>query len=368
MDRQPLRATYRLRAPAGALEERIDALLLEQTVEVPRAALRHWPETEAVLGRVESVVECRADEHLVTLAQPVAATASDPAQLLNVLFGNSSLQPDVELVDVDVPDELARALGGPRFGLAGLRRLTSVEGRALTCSTLKPMGLGPAALARLAATFARAGLDVVKDDHGVADHPFCPFAERVRACVEALDRVADETGHRTLYVPNLSGTPSAVLEQAAVARELGADAVMVAPMLMGLPLLPELASVAELPVIAHPALGGAARIAPPALFGVLFPLYGADGVVFTSFGGRFSASTRESCRALTAELVRPRAAIEPSLPVAGGGIDADRVGDALSAYGPDVMLLVGGSLLEAGDGLLERSRLFVERVRDHPYR
>jgi ribulose-bisphosphate carboxylase large chain len=54
--------------------------------------------------------------------------------------------------------------------------------------------------------------------------------------------------------------------------------------------------------------------------------------------------------------------------VAGGGIDADRVGEALSTYGPDVMLLVGGSLLAAGDGLLERSRLFVERVRDHPFR
>lgn len=368
MNSECLHVDYRVRSSAEALDGRADALLLEQTVEVPRAALRHWPEAEAMVGRVSRVEDVGDGEYLVTLEQPAAATGGDPAQLVNVLFGNSSLQPDVELVDVRLPDSLVRSLGGPRYGLAGLRRLTGVEGRALTCSTLKPMGLGVDALASLCKTFALGGLDVVKDDHGVANHPFCPLADRVRACVESVERAADETGRRALYVPNLSGTPSAVLEQARIAREAGADAVMVAPMLLGLPLLAELVRAVELPVLAHPALGGASRISPTALFGVLFPLLGADAVIFTSFGGRFSAYTPATCRELVGELLRPRAPIAPALPVAGGGITVETAGDALDVYGADVMLLVGGGLLEAGDGLLERSRAFVERVGQYPYR
>lgn len=37
----------------------------------------------------------------------------------------------------------------------------------------------------LAGTFARAGLDIIKDDHGIADQARAPFAERVVACQRA---------------------------------------------------------------------------------------------------------------------------------------------------------------------------------------
>ena len=43
---------------------------------------------------------------------------------------------------------------------------------------------------------------------------------------------------------------------------------------------------------AHPTLAGAARIAPPLLFGKLFRLLGADAVVFPNHGGRFGYSPR----------------------------------------------------------------------------
>ena len=69
------------------------------------------------------------------------------------------------------------------------------------------MGLGPAELAELCRTFARAGLDIVKDDHGLADHPFCPFEARVEKCLRAAEDAARDTGRLTLYVPNLIGTP-----------------------------------------------------------------------------------------------------------------------------------------------------------------
>ena len=46
---------------------------------------------------------------------------------------------------------------------------------------LTPQGSTVEHLARLAGTFARAGIDVIKDDHGLANQASSPFAERVPA-------------------------------------------------------------------------------------------------------------------------------------------------------------------------------------------
>src|SRR4051794_17417429 len=100
-----LRATYLVSASAGDVAARAAALLLEQVVELPRAAAARDPWVAAhILGRVEDISPAGNGVHRVIIAQPLATTANDPAQLLNVLFGNSSLQPDVVLADVDLPD------------------------------------------------------------------------------------------------------------------------------------------------------------------------------------------------------------------------------------------------------------------------
>src|SRR5580692_3107721 len=178
MDPDTIEVVYRVRSAASALAARVEALLLEQTVELPRSALRTAFVRERLVGRVAGMDEVGPGEFRVTLAQPAIAAADDPAQLLNVLFGNCSLQPDVELEDLRLPPSLVARLGGPRFGIAGIRRLTGVHGRALTASVLKPVGLTVAEAASLCRTLALSGLDIIKDDHGLADHSFCPFGER----------------------------------------------------------------------------------------------------------------------------------------------------------------------------------------------
>ena len=49
-----------------------------------------------------------------------------------MLFGNTSLHDDVVLHDVELPAEFAKAFGGPRYGLHGLRRRVGAPARALT--------------------------------------------------------------------------------------------------------------------------------------------------------------------------------------------------------------------------------------------
>ncbi len=360
-----LRVSYIVTAPTLAdLDARVESLLLEQTVELPHVALRDPFVLENILGRLISIEPLAESEHRVVIDFPIIATADDPAQFLNVLFGNTSLQSHVMLADFELPADWpgrTRALPGPRFGTAGLRKLTGVPDRALTSTALKPIGLSIPRFAELCGLFAEAGVDIIKDDHGLANHQFHPFEERVRACQKAIKAA----GGRSIYAPNLTGTPSTVLKQLKFAQDEGVGAVMIAPMLLGLPGMAEVvAEHATVPIIGHPSFGGATRIAPEALFGKLFPLYGADATIFANFGGRFAYS-KETCDRIAHALTQPSIpGLAPTLPMPAGGIKYHQVADVLSFYGNEVILLIGGGLYEAGDdeALKARTEEFVRHV------
>jgi len=352
---------YQVESEPDQIAARADALLLEQTVELSRAVTRDPWVRENIVGEVLSIEEIGAGRYAVALAQPLRATALDPAQFLNVAFGNSSLQADVTLVSIEPPDAFFATFKGPRFGVEGLRAKLGAPKRALTFTALKPMGLSPEAAASLAYDFAVAGLDIVKDDHGLADHEFCPFEKRVELCQRAVEKANAETGGATLYAPNLIGAPETLYRQLAFARQAGVGALMISPMLVGPAFLHELA-VAEtgLPILAHPAFGGCARVAPDALFGQVFKWFGADAVIYPHLGGRFSYS-RETCLSLARRLRSAEGGLRPAFPAPAGGIKISRVHEVLEFYGADTLLLVGGSLLETGD-VVGRAKAFVAEV------
>ena len=329
---------------------------------MPVHAVRSEWVRQEIVGRVASI-EPQADGWRVTLSLSASTTGAEPGQLLNMLFGNSSLQPDVELVDAVLPEAILAALPGPAFGIAGLRATVAAHGRALTCTALKPQGLPPAELAQLAYRFAHAGIDVIKDDHGIADQGYSPFAQRVDAVQRAVERANRETGGASVYAPSVSGGPTRVAGQLRDAHRAGVRCVLACPMLLGVPAFTEVVREhGGLAVLAHPALAGAARIAAPLLLGRLFRLFGADATIFPNYGGRFSYS-RETCRGIARAAREPLAGHRPALPVPAGGMRVERVDEMIAEFGPDTMLLIGGNLLEAGDAMPERAREFVARVR-----
>src|SRR5207247_431586 len=132
----------------------------------------------------------------------------DTPQLLNLLFGNISLKSGILIADIEWPPDLLTALGGPRFGIRGVRELAGVHDRPLLCAALKPLGLSPVQLAGVARGFARAGIDIIKDDHSLSDQPSAPFRERVARCQEAVAAANRETGGRALYFPNVTSAPA----------------------------------------------------------------------------------------------------------------------------------------------------------------
>jgi ribulose-bisphosphate carboxylase large chain len=354
-------ATYRLRVPEAQVEARARALATEQSVEMPLDAIDDARVLEQVVARV-AAIRPQGDGFDVDLALAPETTGFEASQLLNMLFGNCSLQPEVELAAVHFPAEYVARFAGPRFGIAGIRSRTGAPSRPLTCSALKPQGSTLEHLCHIAGEMARAGIDVIKDDHGLANQAFTPFAQRVPAVQRAIDAANRASGGRTLYAPTFSGSPQALHEQARIARDAGVAMALVAPMLVGIPAFIELQSEFDGPVLAHPAFGGAARIAPPVLFGTLFRLFGADATIFPNHGGRFSYS-REACLGIADAARRPWEKLEAVLPVPAGGMTLERVDEMRRDYGDDVMLLIGGGLLSAREHLFERTREFVQAVK-----
>jgi S-methyl-5-thioribulose 1-phosphate isomerase len=354
-------AVYRVRCAAADIEARAQAIALEQSVEAPLAAVGDARVLREVVARVGNIARAGAQAFDVTIRIAVETTGFEAGQLLNMLFGNTSLHDDVALVDAAFPTEFALGFGGPAFGIGGIRRITGATGRPLTCSALKPLGLTAEALARIAHTFALAGIDVIKDDHGLADQAAAPFAERVRAVQRAVDEANRKTGGRCVYAPSLSGHYGRMCEQAAQAADCGVRMFLVAPMIAGVAALAALAREVNAPIIAHPALAGAARIAPALLLGRLFRMFGADATIFPNAGGRFGYST-EVCAAIVEAARGAWHGIAPVLPVPAGGMTVERVPEIRAQFGADTMLLIGGSLLAARDGLAQRCRDFVAAV------
>ena len=176
-----LEVIYHVRGDAGGIAGRAAAIAVEQSVEMPVAAIDDAFVRAEIVGEVAGIVPKGGDLFEVRIRLAGETVAGDAGQLVNMLFGNTSLHPDVMLHDVELPLGIAEGFGGPRHGLEGLRRKVGARRRALTCSALKPQGLAPAALADLALRFADGGIDYIKDDHGLADQAYSRFAARVEA-------------------------------------------------------------------------------------------------------------------------------------------------------------------------------------------
>ena len=360
-----LRITYHVHgADHRAAAARAREIALEQTVELAADALSA-DVAARIVGRVEAVEPLGEGRWSSVIAYDPAVVSGEIPQLLNLLFGNVSMQAGVVVADVAWPLELLASLGGPRHGIAGLRELTGAQGGALLCTALKPLGVSAAQLAERAYRFALAGIDLVKDDHSLTDQPPAPFRERVPRCQDAVARANRETGGNTLYLPNVTSGVTAMLERAALARRAGCRGCVVNALPAGLDAVRAVAATG-LATMAHPSLAGAFfhedhGIAPPVLLGDLFRLAGSDAVIYPNVEGRFTLS-EATCAAINARLRAPLGSVRPSFPVPAGGIDVARVPHWIDRYGADTIFLVGGSLYAQPD-LVAAARRLVGAVR-----
>ncbi len=344
---------------------------IEQTVEFPYDLLPAGDIPEKIIGRIENMYSSEEDEsaYIAQISYAAENAGHDLVQLLNVIFGNTSIKPGVRVERFDLPDSMLTRFHGPRFGKEGLRKYLNAPERPLLCTALKPMGLSVQDLAEQAYQFAFGGIDIIKDDHGLADQVFSPFEERVQRCAEAVDRANHETGFRAIYMPSLGLQADQLLEKALFAKNHGAGGLMVPPGLVGFDSMRMLADVdsINLPVMMHPAFVGSYVTSPTngfshyALFGQVARLAGADATIYPNWGGRFSFSKQE-CISIVAGSHDPMGHIKSIFPTPGGGMTFDRIPEMLEVYGRDVIFLMGGGLHRIAENLVKSSQIMREMV------
>lgn len=364
-----LLATYYLELPADA-----DVLAKAANYAVGQT-IGTWIEVPGVTdemrerhrGRVVKVLEAppvdlttqSADTsgYFVQIALPTVNIGDSLPMVLATAIGNdSSTSVQAKLVDLEIPDSLAAELGGPRFGIGGVRELLGVPDRPLILNMIKPCtGLTPQAGAEIFYRTALGGVDLIKDDELLGNPSFSPVVDRVRAYRAAADRARDVTGRDVLYVPNVTDRPDRMLDTARRAVDAGARAVMVAYASVGYGGLQSLAESIGVPILAHYAAaapyfeGPGTGMSAPITLGLLPRLAGADlALAITPYGGY--PLRRLQYLKLVHQLVLPRPHVAPAFPVIGGGVHPGTVETYVRELGPDIVLGAGGAIQGHPDG------------------
>ena len=362
-------AWYRLTGDAATVQAKAKDLCIEQTIEFPLDLVDDPFISDYVVGQIDSVVAGPdgVSRALVSFANDDAAL--ELTQLLNVLFGNISLKPGIRLEALKDCPNLWDKFRGPRFGREGLRTRLHAQGRALLATAVKPMGESASQLAARAYQFARGGIDVIKDDHGLSNQPYARFEERVARCAQAVARANHETGYHCVYAPNVTAPAGDLEHRAHFAKSAGAGALLIAPGLTGFDAMRRLAEddTLALPILGHPAFLGSYVTSPDqgishyALFGQLMRLAGADAAIYPHAGGRFAFSA-DDCRAIAAGTAVTMGHLRASFPAPGGGMTLQRSAELKEFYGTEVMYLVGGDLLRHSPDVEKNCALFRQLV------
>jgi ribulose-bisphosphate carboxylase large chain len=354
--REWLTAVYEVEGPEAQARARAQQICLDQTIEAEAELLRSTRGTN-VVGHLEDLQPLGTGRYQAAIRYRGDLLGTDCSDLLNLLFGTSSLRSDVRLLSFSLTKGLLSSWRGPRYGVAGLRAAVAVFDRPLLCAVLKPLGTSASELAALAKQFVLGGVDLIKEDQSLLDHSFCPFDERVGRCAEAIAHASAERGRPCLYFAHVSGGLDRMRERADSARRLGATGLLAAPGETGFDAFRALAAdqTATLPIASHPSLlglfvsrnGFSAAVA----YGLLPRLAGADMTVYPGFGAGYRM-TEDECIAVGDRCRRSMEHLLPTMPAIGGRIGVERIAELTRCLGKDFACVVGSRIQQDPRGVV----------------
>ncbi|EHR72169.1 ribulose 1,5-bisphosphate carboxylase, large subunit [Burkholderiales bacterium JOSHI_001] len=296
----------------------------------------------------------------IEIAFPVDNVGPNLPSLLATVAGNLFELGEVtglRLLDLALSPAYAAGFAGPAFGIAGTRRLAGVHQRPLIGTIIKPsIGLTPAQTAELVDSLCAAGIDFLKDDELIADPPYAPFDERLRAVMPVLQRHADRLGRMPMYAINISGGIDDMLRRHDAVLAAGGTCVMVSVNWVGFAAVEHLRRHAQLPLHGH--RNGWGAFTRQAGLGFSFTAYqklwrlaGVDHLHVNGLRSKFwepDDSVIDSARACLA----PWAGLQPLMPVFSSGQWAAQAPELYSALAStDLMHLAGGGIIGHPDGI-----------------
>jgi ribulose-bisphosphate carboxylase large chain len=268
----------------------------------------------------------------------------------------------LKLIDIELPMSFGRAFRGPAFGVAGTRKVTSVEGRPLIGTIIKPsIGLTPQATGELVGQLCSAGIDFIKDDELMANPPHSPFDERVDAAMRVINRHADRTGKKVMYAFNISDELDAMLGHYDKVVSAGGTGVMMSINSVGLSAVKKVCDRGVLVVHAHRNGWGMLNRHP--LLGIEFTAYqkiwrlaGVDQIHVNGIANKFWESDDSVVRSIESCL-KPLLGGSPVLPVVSSGQTGLQAPETYRRTRTiDLLYMAGGGIMAhpggPGDGVI----------------
>ncbi|MBJ2139969.1 ribulose-bisphosphate carboxylase large subunit family protein [Delftia acidovorans] len=296
----------------------------------------------------------------IDIAFPEANVGANLSSLLATVAGNLYELGEVtglRLLDLDLSPGYAAQFAGPAFGVSGTRRMAGVHGRPLIGTIIKPsIGLTPGQTAELVDSLCAAGIDFIKDDELIADPPYAPFDERLRAVMPVLQRHADRLGRMPMYAINISGSIDEMLRRHDAVLAAGGTCVMVSVNWVGFAGVEHLRRHAQLPIHGHRNGWGAFTRHQGLGFSFqayqkLWRLAGVDHLHVNGLRSKFWEPD-DSVIASARACLSPWAGHQPLMPVFSSGQWAGQAPDLYAALGTvDLMHLAGGGIIGHPDGI-----------------
>jgi ribulose-bisphosphate carboxylase large chain len=300
--------------------------------------------------------------YAMTLSWPLANFGASLPNLMATVAGNLFELKQVaglRIVDLDLPEDFARAYPGPGFAVEGTRRLAGVQGRPLIGTIIKPsVGLSPDETAEIVQQLCDGDIDFIKDDELQADGPACPFEARLRAVAAVLRRHRDRTGRRVMYAINLTGEIDEMRRRHDLVEQAEGTAVMVSLNSVGLTGFTALRRHARLAIHAHrngwgylgrSEANGWSYVA----WQKLWRLAGADHLHVNGIANKFwepDDSVVASARACLTPLFASAPCL--AMPVFSSGQSAKQAAPTWAALGsPDLIYCAGGGIAAHPDGV-----------------
>lgn len=258
-----------------------------------------------------------------------------------------------------LPQALADAYPGPKFGIEGTRKLAGVPHDALIGTIIKPsVGLSPEGTAELVKTLCDADIDFIKDDELQSDGPYCSFEDRARAVMAVINDHAQKAGRKVMFAFNLTGDLDQMRRRHDLVQSLGGTCIMASLNSVGLVGMVELARHSQLPIHAH-RNGWGAMSRDPALgwsyvaWQKIWRIAGVDHMHVNGLKNKFSEPD-DSVIASARECLTPVTPGKPCIimPVFSSGQTALQIPGTIAALqSNDLIFAAGGGILGHPDGV-----------------
>jgi 2,3-diketo-5-methylthiopentyl-1-phosphate enolase len=309
------------------------------------------------LGKVidVNVLNHKLDEiprAVLKIGYPLINMNPDIPSILTTIFGKLSMDGQIKLLDLHLPDSLLSEFPGPRFGIDGIRRMINVYNRPLVMSIFKQcIGLPLDELETEYQNQIDGQVDLVKDDEIFFRDDYAPALKRIAAFEKRNQQLKEKTGKQVLYAVNLTGPVTKLLDKAKYFSDAGASCLLLNVAPYGFDILHRISADPDvnIPVMAHPSFAGAIYpstyygLSAPLLLGKLMRLLGADIVLFPSPYGSVAIPKDEALN-IAKQLTSPNKIHLTAFPTPSAGIHPGLVPTLYYDFGKDFIVNAGGGI------------------------